>query len=666
VRKKNITIKGEDTVLVFHILDFIKDKQNLFQEIKIKEQEIELASLQLKNEKNEFNLKVKKDQKMLILNLELFNDKTILKYEIDIIIKQKNYFYLFINKINDNIIDFMYKNYTEEKQTFKQIKIMYEEEKKEYQLDFNFIDKQQKIARIILLNFNHDFKIGLDNLPYCLYKSKNTKWLYCLKQYNNDLLLSCHLKSIYPEPIDKNIKEEANKFIDDYKILLFQIINNKDNKIKKFMIIGKLIEKNKDIMKMYLKYLAMPIDKIENYSKENFFNLYNFLCVKIIILFFRKHNKNIIEENEKEKSKQRNDNTKNIVTNFFDEIDNSLNNLYYSFNYLNESSSITSSEGGKKLSIIASLLIEDPLGQYNTDTLREINLAELSKKNINNYYVKATQIFKDIIIHLSSESLMAQCGLELNSKNTENFNLSIEDEYSQEINIITIDELKLNLLKTIPNKFFVVYHKSNNYSYFETISQNIVMNEQNIFKEMNEDEIKIIFKNEDKNGNYTLCILTLLFHESLGHATIRIEDPELFSPLKFNYKGFLISLIDDDNNNSYQEAGKITEQFLTNFNLKNQFFLLNSGNKDVNCLLDYKLYVDDLKKLNQLINTINDDKTNITITDFKEYLKKYEELNEKINFNLKEDDLLNNIKKYFSFNSDCEEELIKREPKKII
>ena len=137
-------IKGEDTVLVFHILDFIKDKQNLFQKIKIKEQEIELASLQLKNEKNEFNLKVKKDQKMLILNLELFNDKTILKYEIDIIIKQKNYFYLFINKINDNIIDFMYKNYTEEKQTFKQINIIYEEVKKEYQLDFNFIDKQQK------------------------------------------------------------------------------------------------------------------------------------------------------------------------------------------------------------------------------------------------------------------------------------------------------------------------------------------------------------------------------------------------------------------------------------------------------------------------------------------------------------------------------------------
>ena len=343
-------------------------------------------------------------------------------------------------------------------------------------------------------------------MPYCLYKSKNKKWLYCLKQYNNDLLLSCHLKSIYPEQIDKNITDEANKFIDDYKILLFQIINNKDNKIKKFMIIGKLIEKNKDIMKMYLKYLAMPIDKIENYSKENFFNLYNFLCVKIIILFFRKHNKNLIEENEKEKSKQRNDNTKNIVTKFFDEIENSLNNLYYSFNYLKESSSISSSEGGKKLSIIASLLIEDPLGQYNTDTLREINLAELSKKNINNYYVKAAQIFKDIIIHLSSESLLAQCGLELNSKNTENFNLSIEDEYSQEINIITIDELKLNLLKTIPNKFFVVYQKSNNYSYLETINQNIVINEQNIFKEMNEYDIKIIFKNEDKNGNYTLCI----------------------------------------------------------------------------------------------------------------------------------------------------------------
>ena len=655
-------IKGKDTTLIFHILDLMKGKRNLLSQIKIKEKNMELASFDLIKEKYIYNLKKEYEQKNLILNIELLNEQVKILFEIDIILYQTNYFYLLINEINENIFDFMYKNYTKEKKTLKHLIIIYGKEKIEYKLDFNFIDKNEKISRIILLNFSHKFKINLD-INYWLNKSSINKWLYCLKQYNNDLLLSCHLKSLYPEKIDKKEKEEANNFITYYKNLLNGLINEKGNQILIFIRIGEAIENNKDIIKLYQKYLTIPIDMVENYSEKDLLYLYNFLYVKMIVLIHSRHNEVLLEEEAKNKLKDRNQKLKIIIKKFFDEIENSLNNLNYSYEKIKHNNLINYVDYGKKLAIITSLLIEYPLGKYNIDTLREINLDELSKKNQNNYYVKSVKIFMDIIIHLTSESLLSECGVELNSKYTKNYNISIKDKFSQEINIITIEELKNHLLSLVPNKFYAAYHDSNNYSYFEPISKNIIMNEKSIFQYMEEKKIKIIFERKDENGNYTLTVLTLIFHESFGHAKIRIEDPNSFSPLKFNYKGFLISLM-DNNNNYYQESGRIIEKFLTNFNIENQLFLLNSSDKDVNRLLDYNLYVDDLQKLNKIICEISDSKKDSKITNFSDYLKEYEENKNKINNQVDSDELLNNLKKYLPSSSDTAEELLKNEPKK--
>ena len=404
-----------------------------------------------------------------------------------------------------------------------------------------------------------------------------------------------------------------------------------------------MIKSIKDILiaNKDFNYLNGNIKTINFQDFNDLEKFYVFLYIHIVIVCHNKYNDDLNELNQNENHKK-----VQLINTFFESIKNGLNNLDDSFEKL-QTLNITIECKAKLLSIINSIIIDNPLEKNNLDTLKEINLETIENKN--NCYIKANNIFKDIITNLTSNSLLTEAALELNSKYTKNYNLKIEEKYSIEISFITLDELKNHLVQLIPKNIYIINHTSDNYSYYEKFSTELVFNEKNIFKNKSKEEIKKILEQEN-NDKYTLRILCLLFHEILGHSKIRIIDPEQFSPMKFNYKGYLIALFNKDKQ-IYKEAGRIIENYLSGFNKTIiEFFYESEEDFNAKPLLSYKLYIgeslDDIKKIVYEMKNLSNN-NNIEVRDFNDYLKEYKYITEEINLNtLDENNLLDNLHKY--------------------
>ena len=640
--------KEEETWFIFDILDF--RLQNMYKKIKIINNNFVIKSFDIqKNLIMEQIIFVSKSNQRRNIIINLFNnDNDSINFEIDIILNQINYFYLFINQKGGKLIDFIYKNYSK-KETLKNIRIKFGNLEKN--LNFNFIDKNEKIGRFIILNSNLLFNI----LNWEIGNSSNinnNNWLYCIKQYENEKKISCHIKLLYPqqnEKLNENIIENLNNLQKEVLNLLYDIKNGKINKLQFFMKLGKKNIYLKDELNNCFSYFILHNNKEKNYSKNDFINLSKFLYLKIVCLIHEKYQ--IIFEKIDNNKKEFKKNILNIFENCYNDLQKTLKNFDYSYIKLLENDKLNNFNKSKKLSVITSILIDNPDDPMNIDVLNEIDLYEIKKKNKNNCYVKAVELFTKIINELNYDSKLVECGLELNSKYTKNYNKCSVDKVSNEITIITLDELKQHLLKIIPKQLILINHESDNYAFYEHISKSIIMNEKYIFKDLTKNEINYICNNIDEKGIYTLLILILLFHEAFGHAKVRIEFMNTITPIKFNYNGFFISLINE--NKPYKEAGKIVENFLTHFNKKNQKFIYENKTIHVNCLLNYKLYIDDLSEFNRKIYDINNDNSK-EVSDFAEHLKNYEKIAKKDEINFNDNDFIINYKNYLPENSEDE------------
>ena len=633
-------VDEEETIIIFHIMDY--KVNNLFKRIKIIKEKNELISFPINKINHKINLKINEKKEKIIIFIELLNDKNTISFKAEIIAHQINNVYILVNRINKNIIDLYYKNFRSKKEHLKSIEIIYE--KKTFQLFFQFIDAKERVGKLIIMNVSLNFEIKLD-LKYSIANNENHNWLFCVKQYENKLILTCHIKFKNNNSSIENTSIFYNQ-LKNYKIEIIKLIHNE----KYFVLFMKLKEIYKEIIK-YIKTFShifyKPIDNYENFSEVDFLNLDHLLYLKNIYLCYYKYSKELLE-NEKENNKKM---YESILINFDKTIRKSIDNYNKAFKKLVLNKTLDYKEKGKKLAIINSILIENPEKNFDIEDLQEINIDEIEKKNKNNYYVKARAIFKDIILNLSSDSLLTQCGIELNSNYSKNYNI-FEEEYSTEINIITLEDLRDHLIKLIPKKLYRIYYNSDNFSYYEPISKDITMNEKIIFEDMDKNKIETIFNSVDKNGNYTLCVLVLFFHEIFGHSKVRFENYKQQSPLKFNYKGYLVSLLNKDDQ-PYSESGRIVEKYLTEFNIENKNFLISNKTYDVNSLLDYKLYIGDLTDFNKMIFEINNkndkDKSKKEVSNFKDFLQYYKSQNKKIDFDeLKEDEFYSNIKKYLA------------------
>ena len=134
-------IHQDNTILIFYILDF--KNINFFEQIKINNRENELSSFKITKSIHEVNIKISEEKRNQIINIIILNKYKSLNFEIKIIKNQINSFFLLINEINGKAIEFIYKNYTDNNETFKNIQIEYD--KKNLYLNFDFIDKAKKI-----------------------------------------------------------------------------------------------------------------------------------------------------------------------------------------------------------------------------------------------------------------------------------------------------------------------------------------------------------------------------------------------------------------------------------------------------------------------------------------------------------------------------------------
>ena len=629
---------SKTTTVFFKLLDYTY--VNLFSKIKVSDCKEELTTIDVaKSEyKLEFEFKENNEDIKKILNIELLDaNNNSIEFKIDIILNQFHYIYLFINKKNKHLIDFMYKNYSDKKSLSK-LKIKYE--KDIYELNFNFIDAKGKIGRFIILNSSLTF--DLQDVEFRIKEMNNFNWLFCLKNYSNKLDLECHHKNLSPN--DDNIKESSKIYIDNdtkkFRNDFPKIFDLKENISTLFIKLNERLKKIYISCQLAFNYFNIPIDNINNFSNDDFINLSNRLFFKGIYLYQNKYKK--ILENLKFTKNEKNT-INDILKNYSNDIFNYNKNFNILYEKINAEKELNLIEKAKKLSIYNSIIIEN--SNIDIDDIKEIRIEKIDNKNT--FYKKAVEIFKEIITNLNYDSLMTECGIELNSKNSENYNILAKEKYSLEINIITLNDLKNHLLELIPKKIYRVYYKSDNLSYYDVISKLLVINENTTFNDYTKDEIENIFDNKDEKGNLTLSILSILFHECFGHAKIRLIDPNLFSPLKFNYKGYCISLLNKDKN-PFKESGRIVENFISDFNDANRRFLFDSQKKDVNALLDYKLYIDDLKELNKKIREINC-RNDIKITNFQDYIKDFIKLEEenKINYeSINNENLLEQLHKF--------------------
>ena len=632
----------KETILLFTILDY-NTKGNMLKNIKIIKNNEVLDDFQVITDSFQKVLILKDNKKKQKINIIFLYDKSNIELEVEIIKDQINYIYSMINNFNKNSIDFRYKNFTKkESLNFVEIKF---HDNKTFKVFYNFIDKEQKTGRCILLNVPNIYSIKL-NQEYLVNDNSSHDWIYSVKQYEN-IIDFTQTKSLISNNGDtlKQIYESYQE-IEIYKKSIYILLNEKENLILKFLNLGK---KKNIFNRKLLKKMFYPIDDIDNYTFHDYEYLFKFLYVNLTLAYHDRYEKEIQDLNSENKEE-----IKNKIIKFFKELKESLNNLEESFRKLKEHKDMSIKEKGKTLAIIEAVLEEN--SKYNIDKLKFINLKNNDTKNIKyNCYIKALNLFKNIINNLTYDSLLTECGLELNSRYLKPYNSTKKNEYSIEISIITLEELKEHLIKCLPEKIYRVNHPSDNYSFYNPISRDIIMNEKFIFNNLNEEEIESILDLGDNNVDniYTLSILILYFHELYGHSKVRITDPEKKTPIKFNFKGYLVCLF-NDNNEIYKEAGRIVEKYITNFNELNQKFLLNHDKYNVSELLNYKLYIkSDFDELNKIINKIRGDegeKEVKIITNFNEYLERFQIYDKEDLFSseLSEDELLQNYFKFLS------------------
>ena len=340
-------IHQDNTILIFYILDF--KNINFFEQIKINNRENELSSFKITKSIHEVNIKISEEKRNQIINIIILNKYKSLNFEIKIIKNQINSFFLLINEINGKAIEFIYKNYTDNNETFKNIQIEYD--KKNFYLNFDFIDKAKKIGKFILLNISLFFKIRINlknEIQYDINDNENVQnWLYCLKQYENEVKLTCH------KTIKNNILEIKNK--NEMKIYekLKDYIKNIDEMFKKITKKIALFISLKDIIKNIEIYLInnanifnKPIDDFEEYTIDNYINLSDYLYLRNIVLIYKKYQNSLLKVNDNDDIQ----NTINIINNYFTTNNNVINNFKYSQNKLFSDNKIDNYEKAKKIS----------------------------------------------------------------------------------------------------------------------------------------------------------------------------------------------------------------------------------------------------------------------------------------------------------------------------
>ena len=214
----------------------------------------------------------------------------------------------------------------------------------------------------------------------------------------------------------------------------------------------------------------------------------------------------------------------------------------------------------------------------------------------NDAYYEGFTFYETIIKDLKEESGIMLMFLQLNSGL--GFEL-LNNNYCYKISMISIEDIKYNLIINIPKYFFTYSEENNDYIISEQRTQILAFNNKELFKSKAEDEYS-------KNNNIMNVVIGM-FHES-GHQKFHMNDTvgAKLSPMLYIKKDYSLGIQKDgkQRNKERGEAGKCVDNYLYGEHM-NIGFLMNSNNSYK--LMNKELFLGDLNKLNEIAFGIAED-----------------------------------------------------------
>ena len=531
---------------------------------------------------------------------------------ITIYFNQINYYYISIDMKYCNSMEIIFFNINPEinfeNNTYK--KILYEEkfEEKEVFKRINLININRETIKLNLISdyydmiFSSEPKPFYKNLTVIVGKDKKilafySKYESIMKSDNSDLLSSVQ----FADKLSSNLSfKEFESYKKELNQMIFDVRFN-DNLMDKKKIKDIRIWNNTHLLMAYGKYLIFKAT-FENKEKNG-----------------------KIDYNENNYKKFQN--IMKQVENFHEKCKNCIKNK-----------DLTISQ----LFLTSCIAFKDYL-KYNNYSDSEIDLIDLIDfKKEGTIYNAGYENNIEFIKNLNKDSFLYPIFLQFNSGFKDIF---FDDDFvnSCMISKITLEQIKLDLIKSLDNYGIRIFFKTN---YFATTTLNTsitIYNENKVFgKKLNEKELLVA---NDSDYHKRTSISFLQKHERFSHLK------KIFNKSELNYVDSPRGYIDFENNRY-----RILVSYIDNIEPKEEigesleFFMTNGKNYLINNLFNYRTYnFEKLFKVNLFMEEKNDNLIKILkeIPGYKEEDEEESEDEKNID-EKKENNENNNNKKYKS------------------
>lgn len=530
--------------IIFHFLDFEKqEKEPKIIKLKINDKEYTINKILEIN--IDFSLPFKN---CIFYNAPitcLFSNNTTVEYLLTIYYYRINYFIGFSYGINKNSFEFIFatidkNNFNPKIEINKNSNtfIIYSQE--EFESNCN-----RKRINIFNINVNDICNIDFNDIKEELDFYQNNDLLIIL---GNDMkILGAHFKSETLR-INNISKEKKINLVKTFKNLDDVILNIEKINIQHLKSIMSNIYVNLKYDFDFQSYLKKELDEMDEYDIQIYklytiYDLFLQTCFKI-------KNKSEIEFNQ--------DN--------FSLFKYLLNNL---ISFDKESSFIEKEEKTKLYFVANSILIDfHIIYKDNNNYLNEcinknkqlISLIDFTKENI---YKESNNKNIEFIGKLKDTSFIFYYLLQFDSCFSRNIVLKNCSSTSASFSMLTLEELKKDLMKCIPKYGIRVFYDNGCYGFTEVIRGVTVINEKKIFKKILSENDLLSFNDKNYYKRFILCFL--LKHERFAHLKHTINKSQLGylnSPKVFyNIVKKNVSIFDN------AEIGYSLEYFFSNFDV---------------------------------------------------------------------------------------------------
>lgn len=516
-------MESEDiTKIIINFIDYDK-KRNLFTDYSLKVGQ-KIYTNKITKPTVDFTVQGA-TEKVIYCPFKLANDQAKIEenYSITIYNKMINVIYSFITHKSDNkqisLFTAISGKTQQLVQEYKNNNPLMEisNHNKLYQLPYNFLTYNKSYFVICGVNLS-DFKINVPNVSYSIddnYIQENQHFKFCVNILlaDNKTILTVHLMSeVQTTPTFTD--DEKEKILNQLKIIfkdryllfekslveqiydketLYQKICSYYANSKKKLYTHPLVVKYMNTTKQYLNVQDVDV------------HITKFIQFYYLLSSISRINANMFE--------------KKILDL---QIYIGLDNLYKKYQTINPGTGISNNDLIDDIVIYCNMI---ELFIENIDVIVEpIPVKIINLNDSNNIYERAVGFLKRIILKLEEYSALSLYIAQFNSTISLNINARENIENVFEIDIITLSELKEELLQLLPKKIYRLFSKARGKVFLEMFTKIPVFNEMSLFHKRKDEIDQIMNDNDEVEINRcTIPIVFELLHEVFAQGKIRVN-----------------------------------------------------------------------------------------------------------------------------------------------